>query len=470
MLIQYISTKKRSNMKKYFTQVIDHAFGLSEKKLSNPVPHQELSEKFDLKLNEDSFDDDVEKLIEDIFSNSVNTQNPRFLNQLFGGSTKEAWLGELLTAVLNTSMATYEIAPLATLMEKEILDNINKEIGFKNFSGILTPGGSYANMLGLHCARFFHDSTLKDKGLFGSPELKVFVSQDAHYSSEKALGLMGLGIESLILVDTDENKKMCVEDLKNKIANAKKEGQVPVCVVSTAGTTVWGAYDPISEINTLCKSEKIWHHVDAAWGGLVLWSKKRQELFKGIEDVDSITLDFHKLMASTLTKGIFLTAHADVLRGANSGGGSKYIFHDSEAIDMGVYSLQCGRKVDSLPIWLQWKLNGTVKFRNKIDSFYDLADWLVAHLESNNKDYKLLQNPEFMNICFQVIPKDTNTDIGAYNFKLREILMKRGNFMVNISSTDDDGFFFRLVFNHWDLTQEILLELLDELMEIKANA
>jgi glutamate/tyrosine decarboxylase-like PLP-dependent enzyme len=367
-------------------------------------------------------------------------------------------------------MATYEIAPLATLMEKEVLDAINKEVGFKEYEGLMTPGGSYANMLGINCARYAKDAELKASGM-PSNNYKIFVSKDAHYSSEKALGLMGLGMNALVKVETDKHKRICVKDLEVKIKESLSKNEIPFCVVSTAATTVWGAFDPIESIQGLCTQYKLWHHVDAAWGGLALWSKQKELLFKSIESVDSITLDFHKLMASTLTKGLFLTSKPNVLKGANSGGGTKYIFHNAgderASLDTGTYALQCGRKVDSLPLWFQWKLGGTEQFNNKVSDLYSIADFCVEFIESAPEQYKLLLKPEFMNICFQVLPSKSETNIGEFNRAMRERLMKRGKFMVNFSSTPEDGAFFRLVLSHWGVTKDILKELFVELQEIK---
>lgn len=458
-------------MKELFTYALEKSFGLKTKRLSDPKTPNELKETFDLSLEKSGFKGDVKSLIDGVYENSINTQNPRFLNQLFGGSTEESWLGEVMVSALNTSMATYEIAPLATLMEKELVNILNDVVGFSEVEGIMTPGGSYANMLGIQCARYVKVPDSKEKGLYASKPLRVFVSSAAHYSSEKALGLMGMGTESLVKVETDVDQKICVVDLEKKIKECLNEGCVPLCVVSTAGTTVWGSFDPIEEIDVLCKKYEIWHHVDAAWGGLALWAEQKKVLYKGLEAVDSITIDFHKLLASTLTKGIFLTSKKGVLRGANSGGGTKYIFHNSDEdlteFDTGTYAIQCGRKVDSLPVWFQWKLGGTEQFNNKAKELYGLTDWFVSELNGKTDEYKLILSPEYMNICFQLLPTDSKIDVGVFNRELRDRLMSRGNFMVNFSSSKKDGAFFRLVLSHWGVTKEILKELLVELQTIK---
>lgn len=452
-----------------FNYILNKASKLREKRLANPLSPKELKEQVDLALEESQTSTSVKKIIDNVFANSINTQNPRFLNQLFGGSTEESWLAELMTAILNTSMATYEIAPLATLMEHEVLQAINKEVKFESHKGLFVPGGSYANMLGINCARFYKNPSIKEDGNYGASRQVVFVSEDAHYSSEKAVALLGMGTKAIVKVAVDKNRKMLVSDLEDKVKEAIDSGHTPTCVVSTAGTTVWGAYDPIDEISTICERYKIWHHVDAAWGGLVFWSDRKEALLPGIEKVDSITFDFHKLMASTLTKGIFLTRHPEVLVGANSGGGSKYIFHDQEAPDIGPYSIQCGRKVDALAIWLQWKIRGTEHYRQKINELYQTQIWIIEYLKTHSDTYQLLHNPEFMNVCFQVIPPSSDIDISEYNKTLRESLMKRGNFMVNIAKNNSDGLFFRLVLNHWGITPEILKELFEEIDSIKQS-
>lgn len=452
--------------KDIFTQVVDKAFSLNNQNLIETNTPEQLLSKINLKLGVEG-ETNISELVEKIFQYSVNTQNPRFLNQLYGGSSKESWLGELLTAILNTSMATYEIAPLATLMEKEVLSALNTKIGFEEFEGLFVPGGSYANMMGINCARYFYDSKIKERGLFEYSKLKVFVSADAHYSSKKAVELMGLGNESIIKIKTTEDKTLCPIDFEKEVQNCLKNNEVPMCLVSTSGTTVWGAFDSIEKLNPICKKYNIWHHVDAAWGGLALWAKDRERFFKGVELVDSVTVDFHKLMASTLTKAIFITSHPKLLKECNSGGGGKYIFHKGlDSFDIGNYSLQCGRKVDSLSLWLQWKLNGSKAFENKIEELLTLKNEFCELIAGKPQKYKLLHHPSFLNICFQVLPQDENVNISDFNFALREKLMSRGKFMVNFSR-NDQGAFFRLVLSHWQVDMNILKEFLAELNEIE---
>ncbi len=460
-----------------FNTILEKAYTLKdEKKITDPKTARQLRGSFDFELTETPMKDMGQKkeLLLNIIKESVNTQSPRFLNQLYGGTSDVTWLGELLTAVLNTSMATYEIAPLFTLMEKELIKAMNDKVCFKEMDGIMVPGGSYANMYAIHCARLAKDKENKTKGLFGRKPYVAFVSKAAHYSTEKAMNLLGFGVERLITVNTDSDHRMKIDSLEEAIVKSQQDGFEPFCIVSTAGTTVWGSFDPILEIQNLSTKYNLWHHVDAAWGGLALWSDKKDESFyKGLDQVDSITLDFHKLMASSLTKAIYICSRPEIFYEASSGGGSEYIFHskkEDEMNDTGVYALQCGRKVDSLSLWLQWKFNGGEQFSNKFKELEKVRDYTVDKIKEKPADFKILHDPEFMNICFQVLPKDFDKDSPipySYNQEIRSELMKRGNFMVNFSKSEEHGTFFRLVLNHWLVSESIIDEFLKELLDIK---
>ena len=462
--------------KENFNFVLDKAYNeLKEQKVSNPLKPDELKKAFDINLTDKPLEssDQITEIINNVFKYSVNTQSSKFLNQLYGGTSDLTWISELMVAILNTSMATYEIAPLFTLMEKELISEINRVVGFEKSDGIMVPGGSYANMYALHCARYKKNPEIKTVGQSDMNRLCVFVSESAHYSSEKAMNLLGLGTDQLIKVRPDENNKMSITDLENKIIEAQSKDMIPLCVVSTAGTTVWGSFDKIDEVQQIADKYELWHHVDAAWGGLALWSEEdREKLFKGVSKVDSITLDFHKLMSSSLTKAFFICSDPEVFYQASSGGGSEYIFHnetEDKYYDTGVYALQCGRKVDSFPLWFQWKVAGTSQFRDKYNELKGLKDFCVQYLESNSEHFELLHAPEFMNICFKVKPNnsDDKTDSASFNKKLREKLMSRGNYMVNFSKDKTHGAFFRLVLNHWKTKQGDIVGLFEELKNIK---
>lgn len=123
----------------------------------------------------------------------------------------------------------------------------------------------------------------QSKGVYAVPKLVLFTSELAHYSTKKMATFMGLGTENCILVKTDKLGKIDVKDLEEKIIEAIEGGATPFLVTATAGTTVYGAFDPIKSISSLCKKYNLWLHVDAAWGGGALMSRKHRTLLEGIE-------------------------------------------------------------------------------------------------------------------------------------------------------------------------------------------
>ena len=198
---------------------------------------------------------------------SVRTGHPAFSNQLYGSYNLPAIIGEWFTALLNTSMYTYEVAPVATLMERAILGKMAGLAGFPRGEGVLTPGGSMSNLMAVLTARNLLFPATKVEGMAAGPKLALFVSEESHYSLKRAGNVLGLGLNAVHPVPTDRNGRMIPTELEWAIASRVQEGWTPFFVAATAGTTVQTAYDPIREITPIARACGAWMHVDAAYGG-----------------------------------------------------------------------------------------------------------------------------------------------------------------------------------------------------------
>lgn len=412
----------------------------------NYKPGKELSSLLDLKLEEKGTDlSGLMSSISEYLEYSQRTTHPQFNNQLYGGFHFEALMGEIVSFVANTSLSTYEVSPVASLIEKRLIEEINSLIGFKNGSGIMCTGGSNANLLAVHCAR---DRMFPEAKTKGNPnqELCIYVSKAAHYSFKKAANLLGMGMENVVPVEVDEEGVMRSEALESEIIRSIRDGKKPLMVASTAGTTVMGAFDPIIENDKIAKKYNLWHHVDGAWGGAVMFSDSKKHLIKGVEHVDSFTFDAHKMMATGLITSFFCVQDESALRSANSGGGSSYLFHEYEnaEFDSGAYSLQCGRKVDSLKLWLLWKSKGSQGLEELVDAQFEKRDYFFNKIKSDPQ-FKLLHTPQHLNVCFQMIPEN-GANINKFNYDLRYKLVKEGQVMTNFSTFEDGTIFFRHVF------------------------
>eukprot|EP00794_Sanderia_malayensis_P003132 gene3132-3600_t len=338
---------------------------------------------------------------------SVKAGHPRFFNQLFAGLDITGLMAQWVTAATNTSMYTYEMAPVFLLMERSVLERFRELVGFTKCDGLLFPGGSLTNLQAMNIARYNHSPNIKEEGLYGLSRLTIFISEEAHYSSIKAASTLGLGTKSVIKVKTDQKGKMIPEDLHCKIKESFSKGETPFYVCATSGTTVAGAFDPLMEIADICAEFHLWLHVDAAWGGAVLLSKKHRHLMNGIEKADSVTWNPHKMMSVPLQCSILLVRHQEVLHSCNKVGAT-YLFQKDKKLydvswDSGDKTFQCGRHNDIFKLWLMWKAKGNIGFEEHVDKAFELSRYLANEVEKR-ENFQLLMQPECTNICFRYLP------------------------------------------------------------------
>lgn len=407
-----------------------------------------------------------DKIVEElkmILDHSVSTIHPLFLNQLFGGIDEAAWAGEIASTLLNPTMATFEIAPALTVIEKRVVSELLEMMGFERGEGIMVTGGSNSNLLAMLCARTEYSPNIRLTG-FGHNRFRVYVSAEAHYSFDKAANITGIGTQNLIQVPSNDKGEMIPEELERIIATDLKEGYVPIMVAATFGTTVMGAFDPVVKIARICEAYKVWLHIDAAWGGGALFSSHRHHL-KGIQLADSVTFDAHKTMGTPLITSFFLTKHPGILKTTNRGGGSEYLFHeyDNSEWDTGTYSLQCGRRADVLKFWLLWRAHGTEGLVKRTDHLFDLADYAVKEISANPR-FKLI-HANYLNVCFQVHARHDQENINSFTLKVRKALVKEGKAMVNYAQRADGTIFFRLVFPNHQTQRAHISELLKIILE-----
>lgn len=409
--------------------------------------------------------EEIHKELTTILESSVRTTHPLFLNQLLGGFNVAAWTGEVASSLLNPTMATFEIAPILTLIEKKIVKELLTLMGFEGGEGIMVTGGSNSNLLSVLCARSHYNPAIRQTG-FAHNRFRIYISEDAHYSFDKAVNITGIGTQNLILVPTNARGEMIPEELERIIATDLKDGFTPLMVGATLGTTVLGAFDPLEKISSICSHFKVWLHVDAAWGGAVVFSKSARHLARGIELADSVTFDAHKTMGAPLITSFFLTKHTGILRSTNRGGGAEYLFHefDNSDWDTGTYSLQCGRRADALKFWLLWRSEGTEGLISRTEHLLELARF-ASHEVSANPRMNLI-HANYLNVCFQVKPLRTSENLNTFTHKVRKQLLQSGRAMVNYAERADGTIFLRLVFPNHVTQKSHVSELLKIITEI----
>lgn len=449
----------------------------NEKILKFQFP-QELKKKINLKINKEGVN--LEQIFKDclmVMDFLVKTAHPRNFNQISQGLDMVSLAGEWVTGTCNTNMFTYEVAPIFNLIERQTLDKMSKLCGWTDHGdGLFAPGGSICNLYAAESALHYYFPEVKSNGLFEMQKLIIFASAHGHYSMHRAVAILGLGLDNVRDVPVDEYGKMIPEALDSMILECLGNNEVPFLVACTAGTTVLGAFDPIERVAKVCKKYKLWLHIDAAWGGGALMSRKHKHLLKGIELADSVTWNPHKLMGALLQCSAFLIKKKGVLLSCN-GMNATYLFQQDKHYDVnydtGDKTIQCGRHVDAFKFWLMWRAKGDNGFEDQLDKLWDLA--ALLHKEINARDCfeMVMDKPEFTNVCFWYIPdslKSLDKDSEEYKERLHEIaplikkkMMLKGTLMIGYQPLDNHPNFFRMIFSNAATKEEDVYFLLDEI-------
>lgn len=199
------------------------------------------------------------------------------MNQLSSGLDIVSMAGEWLTATANTNMFTYEIAPVFILMETVVMKKMRELIGWDGGDSILAPGGSISNLYAFLAARHKMFPSFKEKGLTSiKGQLLMYTSDQCHYSIKSCAAVCGLGTDNCIVVPSDERGRMIPYELERLVRDAKLRGDVPFFVNATAGTTVLGAFDPITPIADICDKYGMWLHIDVSCLSFQFLSKSRR--------------------------------------------------------------------------------------------------------------------------------------------------------------------------------------------------
>lgn len=417
---------------------------------------ENIKKDLNIKLGSSSDFNHIRTSVDKYLQYSTKTSSSNFFNQLYGGFSITGHIGEMLSSITNNSMYTYEMSPVSTLMEIELVKKMSSLVGYENGGGIFVPGGSNGNLLAMLAARQKKAPETMKKGLFKTPELTLFVSKDSHYSMVKSAIQLGIGMDNVMKVDTDSEGKMLVSDLERLIKKSIGKKQKPFFVGATSGSTVRGSFDSLNDISKICEKYNLWLHVDGSWGGSALLSKTHRNLLEGAEKSDSLSWCAHKAMAQPLICTVALFKSPLILKELNSIEGTNYLFHDkSDEINIGEYSLQCGRRVDSLKLWLTWKYLGDNGFEKHIDHLFDMAKYAEEKIKSS-ENLVLISPVSYLNLCFQVKPKGLpNEKVDEFTIAIRHKLLEKGKAMVNYAKIKNKNC-IRLVTVNPDMTTEHL--------------
>lgn len=321
-------------------------------------------------------------VLQKVMTQSNVVSHPKSYSFVPGPSNFISAMGDALASGFNIFSGGWAASPAAAEMEIVTMNWLLKLYGFpvKRGGGIFTSGGSMANLTAVATAR-----NLKCGDDFS--KAVIYLSDQAHSSNIKAIRVLGFRKEQIRIIPTDAEFKIALNKLKNAIAKDKLEGWQPFCFIASAGTTNTGTVDPLNELAAICKKEKIWLHVDAAYGGAAILAKNGKQLLKGIEKADSITVDPHKWFFQPYEIGCLLVRNHKWLKGTFTekpeylrdieGNESEINFYD--------HGIELTRRFRALKFYMSIKTFGLKAFRKAITYNIKLAEVTEDYLRKSDK-------------------------------------------------------------------------------------
>ncbi len=349
-----------------------------------------------------------------ILPGMTHWQHPNFLAYFPANTSYASILGEMITATLGAQCMIWDTSPAAAELEERVTDWLKESMNLPDyFSGVIQDTASTATLTALITAReTFSKFKINQEGLRNNL-LRVYCSEEAHSSVEKAVKIMGLGRQSLVKIKTDKHLAMSVTALQQAIEDDLKQGLKPFCVVAAIGTTGTTAVDPLKAIAALCKKHQIWLHVDAAYAGSLLLLPEYQWMIEGIEDVDSFVFNAHKWLFTNFDCSIYfvkdqksLIQTFEIL--------PEYLKTTSrgQVNDYRDWGVPLGRRFRALKLWFVLRNFGIKGIQQKLREHNRLAllfaEWIKA-----DPDFELLAPVNMNLVCFRYL--DPSVDADALN-------------------------------------------------------
>lgn len=317
--------------------------------------------------------------------------HPRFFAYFPVGSSGVGAMADLLASALNINAMLWKTAPAAAALEQVVLRWMAEMVGYDtDADGVLINGASLATFYALAAAREAAGLDVRQQGMTGRdlPRLRVYASEHAHSSIDKAVIALGVGLDNLVKVETGPDHRVDPADLERLVRADLERGYRPLAVVAVTGTTSTGAVDPVDDIAEVCRKYDMWLHVDGAYGGfynIVPSVRERVEALRGrLAGADSIVVNPHKVLFTPLEVTALYSRRKGVLKRTFSLVPEYLRTYDpDEVVDPMDFSLQLGRNFRSLKVWWVIRAFGLSGLRSRMEHQLELAAWLRQQMEAH---------------------------------------------------------------------------------------
>ena len=404
----------------------DYLEHIEAKRVFPDVEPRTLHELFSESLpeNPSSPHDVLAELEQKLLPYCTHVGHPGYMGLITPSPNPIGVIGDFICSALNQNVGAYSIGPSAVALERRVVRWLTDLCGYDaKAGGNLTSGGMMANFIGLKVGRdaVTHDQAQHD-GI--GERWAVYASEERHVSVDKAVDCIGLGRNALRALPTDSDFQVRLDALENAIAQDKRDGIRPMCIVGVFGTTNTGAVDNIRELRRIADGEHMWLHVDAAYGGGMLLSREWPMRDRGLELADSITIDPHKWFYAPLDAGAVLVKDERRLT-ASFGIKPSYLTDELDQADERyqyyVHGFEQSRRFRSLKVWMSFKRYGTRQIGEWIDNNVRQAKYLHA-LAEKHPDFEGASRPPMSAICIRFTGASLNE---ADSKKLHAAVAKR---------------------------------------------
>jgi aromatic-L-amino-acid decarboxylase len=411
--------------------------------------------------------DDVDRLI---IPATTHWNAPGFLAYFATTGSSPGVLGEMLTAALNVNAMVWRTGPAATELEQVALDWLRQMLGLPTpLFGVINDTASSSTLYALAAAREALASGIREDGMAGRaelPRLRLYTSEEAHSSVEKACVALGFGQRGLRRVAVDAQFRMSAAALSDAIDEDTAAGIRPCAVIATVGTTSTTSIDPVPAIATICERHGLWLHVDAAYAGAAAAAPEFRWIIDGAERADSIVVNPHKWLFTPMDCSVLWTRKPDVLRAAFSLV-PEYLRTaeeaDPDAVNLMDYGISLGRRFRALKLWMVMRSFGSDGIAATIREHCRLAAWLAGAVR-NSADFELLAPVPLSVVCMRAHPQglDDEPRLDRFNQDLLDRINASGRFF--LSHTRVTGrFAIRVALGNLRTTEAHVRELWDEL-------
>ena len=362
----------------------------------------------------------LDLLFDRVVPKAFNTTGPGYLAYIPGGGLLQTAVADYIGDAVNRYVGVWAAAPGMVQLEVNVIRWFGEIVGYSpGAAGFLTSGGSLANFGAVVTAR---------RHLLGEQFLRgtIYASDQTHHSMEKAAALAGFPVANVRAVPSDDRFRIQLPALEERIRADAGAGFQPFLIVGNAGTTNTGAVDDLDALADVASQERLWLHVDAAYGGFFLLTERGRRVMHGIARADSITLDPHKALFLPYGTGSLLVRDGERLRRAHALT-AEYLpaMQDTQdLVDFCQVSPELSRPPRGLRVWLPLKLHGAAAFRRALDEKLDLAAWAARELHRLEPAIEVVAEPQLSTVAFRL--RRPATDPEALN-RLNRAFLERTN-------------------------------------------